>query len=70
MAPTACSPPMETTEHLLQVQSADDCTVGECSCGRWRREADADTLAVTGRSREDALRHAHELHSRGLDAGA
>lgn len=57
-----------THQHRLQVQAADGSTVGHCSCGQWRREADADTPAVTGRSREDALRHAHEMHSRGLDA--
>lgn len=63
--------PMETPrQHELLVHAREGCTVGECSCGRWRREADAETLALTGRSREDALRHAHELHSRGLDARA
>jgi hypothetical protein len=50
-------------EHLLQVEPAEGCTVGACSCGRWRREADLSTLRVTGRSREDALRSAHASHA-------
>lgn len=50
-------------EHQLLVEPSQECTVGACSCGHWRREADASTLAITGRSREDALRSAHAAHA-------
>jgi hypothetical protein len=57
-------------EHRLAVVAEPGCTVGECSCGHWRRQATVETVRITGLSREDALRSAHELHARGLDAAA
>lgn len=59
-----------SVKHQLLVENSGSCTVGACSCGLWRREADASTLRVTGRSRADALRSAHDLHARGIDAAA
>ncbi|HUR70056.1 MAG TPA: hypothetical protein VM370_12495 [Candidatus Thermoplasmatota archaeon] len=45
-------------------------TRGACTCGLWQRDVDAQVVAVTGRSREEALRAGHELHTRGLDTPA
>lgn len=53
--------------HQLLLEPHADQTLGRCTCGAWAREADPTVVAVTGRSREDALRAAHELHARGID---
>ena len=53
-------------ELRIELDGAEQ-TLGSCSCGGWERAADLETLAVTGRSREEALRQAHEQHARGLD---
>ena len=59
---------METTQtHHLSLAAEEGCTVAECSCGQWRRQADLETVTLTGRSREEALRSAHDMHARGLD---
>jgi hypothetical protein len=55
-------------QHHLLVEANGEATHGKCSCGLWERDAGADTVAVTGKSREDVLRSAHELHSRGIVA--
>lgn len=55
-------------QHLLAVDVGPDVTRGTCSCGAWQRDAGPETLALTGRSREEALRASHELHTRGLTA--
>lgn len=52
--------------HDLLVESAPELTRGACTCGRWRRDAGPDTVAVTGKSREETLRAAHDLHARGI----
>lgn len=56
--------------HHLQVASHAGDTVGQCSCGHWERHVNHQIVALTGRSRQDALRAAHDLHARGLDASA
>jgi hypothetical protein len=53
-------------KHDLLVEARGDNTHGACSCGAWERDVDADVVTVTGRSREEALRSAHELHARGI----
>lgn len=51
--------------HELRIESDDaEVTVGTCTCGEWRREVSLETVAVTGRPREDALRAAHVDHVR------
>ncbi|HVM46074.1 MAG TPA: hypothetical protein VM582_09085 [Candidatus Thermoplasmatota archaeon] len=57
-----------TAEHVLHVTTLNGCTFGECACGQWRREVTTETVAITGRSREDALRAAHDLHVQELTA--
>lgn len=53
--------------HQLLIEPSAEQTLGRCTCGQWSREADPQIVTVTGRSREDALRAAHELHTRALD---
>lgn len=52
--------------HELVIEPSADQTLARCTCGHWTREADPTIVAVTGRSREDALRAAHELHTRDI----
>lgn len=56
---------MHALVHELHIAlDAAQQTVGACSCGAWTREASLETIAVTGRSREETLRAAHETHVR------
>lgn len=51
--------------HELRIETDDAAlTVGTCTCGEWRREVSSETVAVTGRPREAALRVAHVDHVR------
>ena len=50
--------------HRLLLVPNGDHTLGACTCGEWRREVTTETVAITGRSREDALRSAHAEHAR------
>lgn len=55
-----------TSQHLLLVAAEGEVTRGDCTCGEWHRDVDGATVIVTGRSREQALRDAHDLHARGI----
>ena len=55
----------QTQRHVLRLEASADTTHGVCSCGAWQHEAGSETVTVTGRSREDAIRAAHALHARG-----
>lgn len=50
--------------HDLAIATYDASTLGTCSCGAWHREADHETVTLTGRPREDVLRAAHADHVR------
>lgn len=59
--------PTSATRHELHVNEAEPAhTRATCSCGAWAHEATTDTVRVTGKSREEALRAAHELHARDI----
>ena len=53
-------------QHELRIEPRDEQTVGLCSCGSWVREVTLETVAITGRSREEALRAAHHDHARSI----
>jgi hypothetical protein len=53
-----------SSRHDLVIEATEAATRGVCTCGAWEHEIGPDTVAVTGRSREETLRAAHDLHVR------
>lgn len=61
---------LDVEAHHLVLDPQPEQTLGRCTCGQWSRGADTEVVAITGRSREETLRAAHERHARGLDGAA